>query len=111
MKKNRKYTKEEMYLAVELWKESELSQQKYSLQNGIRYNTFKSWIKKYNNEQKLKKPKGVHTFLPVQVKTPTTEARLLEQSPKEITIIYPSGIEVKCPTDISSVQLKTLLSV
>lgn len=111
MKKNRKYTKEEMYLAVELWKESGLSQQKYSLQNDIRYNTFKSWVKKYNRERKSHQPKGIQTFLPVQVKTPTAEACLLEQPSKEITITYPSGVEVKCPIDISSVQLKTLLTI
>jgi hypothetical protein len=34
MKKNQKYTQEEMYLAIALRKESGLSQQKYCRQNG-----------------------------------------------------------------------------
>lgn len=110
MKKNQKYTKEEMYLAVGLWKESGLSQRKYSLQNDIRYNTFKSWVKKYNGEKKSEKARQATTFLPVQVKaTPLDQP--IERLNKEITITYPSGIEVKCPVDISVVQLKTLLTL
>ena len=110
MKKNQKYTPEEMYLAIELRNESGLSQQKYCRQNGIAYNTFKYWVKKYNGEKKPVKPTQVRTFLPVQVNT-TTEAHLLGHSNNEITITYPNGIEIKCPVDISTIQLKTLLTI
>jgi len=66
MKKNQKYTQEEMYLAIALRNESGLSQQKYCRQNGIAYNTFKYWVKKYNGEKKPVKPTQETTFLPVQ---------------------------------------------
>jgi transposase-like protein len=110
MKNNQKYTQEEMYLAIELWKESGLPQQKYSRQNSIAYNTFKYWVRKYNREKQPVKPVQANTFLPVQVKT-TTEAHLLHHTNKEITITYPNGIEVKCPVDIGTIQLKTLLTI
>ena len=110
MKKNQKYTQEEMYLAIELWKESGLSQQKYCRQNSIAYNTFKYWVKKYNGEKKPVKTDQVNAFLPVQVKT-MADDHLSQHSNKEITITYPNGIEVKCPADIGTMQLKTLLTI
>jgi transposase-like protein len=109
MKNNQKYTQEEMYLAIELWKESGLSQQKYCRGNGIVYNTFKYWVKKYNGKKKPTKPQ-VKTFLPVQVKA-TTEDTKLQQFDKEITITYPNGIELRCSADIGINQLKALLNI
>jgi hypothetical protein len=109
MKKNQKNTQEEMYLAIELWKESGLSQKNYCSENGIVYNTFKYWVKKYNGKKKPVKPQ-VKTFLPIQVNT-TPEAYLLGHSNNEITITYPNGIEIKCPVDISTLHLKTLLAI
>ena len=110
MKKNQKHTQEEMYLAIELWNESGLSQQKYCRQNDIVYNTFKYWVKKYNGERKPPMPTQVKTFLPVQVNTPP-ETHHCGGTNHEITIRYPNGIEVKCPADIHSAQLRTLLTL
>lgn len=48
MRKNQKYTEEEMFLAVELYQESNLSQKDYAIQEGLKVGTFKYWVKKYN---------------------------------------------------------------
>lgn len=110
MKKNQKNTQEEMYLAIELWNESGLSQQKYCLENGIVYNTFKYWVKKYNVEREPSKPTRLKTFLPVQVNT-SPEAHHFGHTNDEITIRYPNGIELKCPAHINSDQLRNLLTL
>jgi transposase-like protein len=52
MKKNQKYNQEEMFLAVELCKESGLSQKEYAIQEGLSLHTFKYWVKKYNVHHK-----------------------------------------------------------
>lgn len=109
MRNNQKYSQEEMYLAIELWKESGLSQQRYCHQNSIALNTFRYWVKKYLKEKKTVKSTRVDSFLPIQVKHVPEDT--YAQHTKELTITYPNGIEVKCPVDISSVQLKTLLTV
>ena len=83
---------------------------KYCHQNGIAYTTFKHWVKKMNREKKTAISSQTNTFLPVQVKT-TIEDHHAEPSNKVITITYPNGIEVKCPVDISTIQLKTLLTI
>ena len=108
MRKNQKYTQADMYKSIDLWKESGLSQQKYSKQNGIAYNTFKYWLKKYQGEKETLKPAMSNSFLPVKIKT--AEDCQLQHTSKTITITYPNGIEVRCPSDISAIQLKTLLT-
>ncbi len=49
-----------MFLAVELWKESGLSQKEYAQQEGISLHTFKYWVKKYNADHKPKPNKNTY---------------------------------------------------
>ena len=46
MRKNQKYSQEEMFMAVELYLESGLSQKKYAIQEGLAEGTFKYWVNK-----------------------------------------------------------------
>jgi transposase-like protein len=110
MRKNQKYTKEEMYMGIELWKESGISQKNYCKQNSLSFNTFKYWLNKYAHENPAAKPAVTNRFLPVQVTT-IKEGNHISHTPKEISIYYPGGIEVRCPSDIGVLQLKTLLSI
>jgi hypothetical protein len=47
VRKNQKYSKEEMYLAIELWQESGLSQVKFCSREKLSVKTFSYWYRKY----------------------------------------------------------------
>jgi transposase-like protein len=53
MRKNQKYSKEEMYLAIELWQESGLSQAKFCSRENLLVKTFSYWYRKYKKEKGL----------------------------------------------------------
>ncbi|WP_372948467.1 IS66 family insertion sequence element accessory protein TnpA [Mariniphaga sp.] len=60
MRKNQKaspatdgYSKEEMYLAIELWQESGLSQSKFCSRENLSVKTFSNWYRKYKKEEGL----------------------------------------------------------
>ena len=114
MKKNQKYTAEEMNLAIELWKESGLSQQKYCTQNHIAISTFKYWQKKLQKEKftrnasRLSGP--VRPFISVDVPS-TIELAMPVPDVGYITISYPNGIQVSCPVNINHEQLRTLIQL
>jgi hypothetical protein len=111
MKKNQKYTQEEMYLAIELWKESGMPQRKYCAQNDLSFSTFKYWQKKYQKELSRHQAKAPsRSFIPVHVpKTITTP--LTETAPVIITITYPNGITVDCPVTIKEELLRNLIRI
>lgn len=108
MQKNQKYTQEEMYLAIELWKESGLSQNQFCNKENISLHTFKYWYKKYRKEKTNPQSKPSQNFIPVQVKA--LNAPIIEEQ-QDITIIYPNGIELQCPLNIPPSLLKTLLNL
>jgi len=51
MRKNQKYNKEEMALAIEMWQESGLSQYEYCNREKLSKSTFSYWLKKYKQER------------------------------------------------------------
>ncbi|MBN2260747.1 MAG: hypothetical protein JW702_09385, partial [Clostridiales bacterium] len=53
MKSNQRYTQEEMYIAIELWKESNLSQHKFCEREGLPQHIFLYWLKKYRNQKRI----------------------------------------------------------
>ena len=71
MRKNQKYSKEEMYLAIELWQESGLSQQvKFCSRENLSVKTFSYWYRKYKKEKGLwgeENKETPDTFIPVKV--------------------------------------------
>lgn len=108
MRKNQKYTKEEMYLAIEIWQESGLSQYKYCKQEGMSRNTFKYWLNKYRNETGKSFP-TTNSFIPVHLSQPK-DRTVGYNKQREITITYPNGTEVNCPVDAPVQLIKALIS-
>ncbi|MFV0266570.1 MAG: IS66 family insertion sequence element accessory protein TnpA, partial [Draconibacterium sp.] len=66
MRKNQRNRKDEMYLAVEKWRESGLSQRKFCKREKLALQTFGYWFRKYRNE-KHRPTKSCETFIPVEV--------------------------------------------
>jgi hypothetical protein len=110
MKKNQKYTHEEMNMAIDLWKESGLSQKSYCNQNNLAYNTFKYWQKKYQADRHDKKPKSSKPFIPVHIPQAIT-TNLPEADTGIISINYPNGVIVNCPIGINIEQIKGLIKL
>ena len=110
MKKNQKYTAEEMNLAIELWKESGLSQQKYCTHNHIAFSTFKYWQKKIQKEKFTSTVKASRPFISVDVPS-TVDLAMPVPDAGYITISYPNGIQVSCPVNINHEQLRTLIQL
>lgn len=110
MQEKRKYNKEEIYLAVEMWQESGLTQQQFCDHENLSVKTFGNWLKKYREEVS---GKGTgcgpgNAFIPVEL--PGSD-NLLPIGGSQIEITYPSGTRVTCPANIGIQQLKTLINL
>ena len=110
MKKNQKYTQKQMYTAIESWKASELSQARFSKENGFSRDTFKYWLKKYRIEKGIGNTLLPGPFIPVEINSLSSPACLTNQE-REITITYPNGIKVTCPSTIGIDQLRELIKL
>jgi transposase-like protein len=110
MRKNQKYTQEEMYIAIELWKESGLSQKKYCKQNHLSLSTFRYWQKKYQKDKSGNDHNTVQSFIPVHIPQ-SIDTSIQVVNPEYITITYPNGIKVNCPVSIHIEQLHTLIKI
>jgi len=108
MRKNQKYTKEEMYLAVELCKESNMTQNEFCKKEGLALGTFKYWQRKYQEQHIHTGSSKSSSFIPIEVAAHDTEQTHNNDS-GYITISYPNGIQVSCPVNISDQQLKALI--
>jgi transposase-like protein len=98
MRKNQKFTKEQMYARIESWKQSGLSQNQFCKEENLSTSTFNYWLKKYKQEKDLvanADSKPVKTFLPVEVTQET-----IHRDKDCITITYPNGIQVCCPVNL-----------
>lgn len=87
-----------MYLAIELWQESGLSQGKFCSRENLSVKTFSYWYKKY---KKGKGPSLEHnkkvsdTFIPVKVSGDRT-SKVLEGEYGRIEVSFPNGVQVSC---------------
>lgn len=94
--------KEEMYLAVELWQESGLSQRAFCEKEGISYQVFGYWLRKFRQ----KKAPGAGKrpgFVDVNVgPSPAAEG---------ISIHYPNGVVLTCSGQLAPQTLKTLIGL
>ena len=113
MRKNQKYSKEEMYLAIELWHESRLSQVKFCSREKLSVKTFSYWLRKYRKEKGIStghSKKTSDTFIPVEIPlsgTPSTDANT---NSGRIEVSFPNGVQMSCPAGIDIAQLKTLIN-
>jgi len=111
MLKNQKYSKEEMYLAVEIWQESDLTKSKFCEREGIAIHTFKYWQKKYNKEKKQSSAKvkqGKEKFIPIEM-SPNASSQYSEVLQLEIT--FPNGVKISCPANMSIQNIKSLIDI
>jgi transposase-like protein len=112
MRKNQKYSKEEMYLAIELWQESGLTQVKFCSRENLSVKTFSYWYRKYKKEKGLsvKENKATpDTFIPVKVSGGRT-ATLGNEGYGRIELSFPNGVRLSCPVGIDIGQLKNLIN-
>jgi transposase-like protein len=98
MRSNQKYTKEEMYVAIEQWKESGQSQTSWCQKNNMCRSTLKYWLKKYHQENASRiNKKSSHkygptsSFIPIDITT-HDNIGLPPDNQKDIIITYPTGI-------------------
>jgi transposase-like protein len=109
MRKNQKYTQQEMYAAIENCKQNKMSYTEYCRKQGISYKSFMYWVRKHKNTQRHTGNEPT-TFLPVEVQAPIAQNGKPHETSTHITIEYPSGIKVHCPVGISPVLLNHLVN-
>jgi len=99
-----------MYLAVELWQESGLSQRKFCVREKLSLQTFGYWLRKYRNEKEAPAEEDqTETFIPVEV----PGAKIIEPSflsSDKIEVSFPNGVRVSCPAGIDIAQLRNLIT-
>ena len=106
MRKNRKFTKADMYAFITKWYESGLSQYQYCKQEQIATSTFSYWLKKYKREQIVPiQQELVKSFIPVEV------ARPMELPVWQVEIAYPNGVRVRCASGTDVNMLKALIGL
>ena len=99
-----------MYLAIELWQESGLSQSKFCVQEKLSLQTFGYWLRKYRNEKGPPTDMNAsETFIPVEVPGAKIEGPSFLSSDK-IEVCFPNGVRLSCPAGIDIAQLKTLIN-
>lgn len=111
MRKNQKYNKEQMYLAIEKWQASGLTQLQFCKREDLSKSTFGYWLKKYRKEKVQPKPsrgKPVKTFIPVEVSRTLVPP---VQDVEQLEITYPNGVKVSCSESINVHQLKTFINI
>jgi hypothetical protein len=112
MRKNQKYSKWEMYHAIELWQESSLSQVKFCSGEKLPVKSFSYWLRKYRKEKGLLEGRGKkasETFIPVEV----SRGRTLNRTNPDygrIELAFPNGVQLSCPVNIDISQLKSLIN-
>lgn len=89
---------------VSQWLISGQSKQIYSAAQGIKYGTFKSWVKQYREPQSMVAKESVSNFVSLDVKSsPVTNAGYAE-------IHYPNGSKLIIHQPIPIEELRRLLS-
>lgn len=98
-----------MYLAIEIWQESRITQAEFCERENIPVSSFYHWVQKYKNEQEsislyLKQYPG---FIPVKVSAPVNA---LSEDPSRIEITFPNGVRLSFPPGTDIIHLKTLIN-
>ena len=99
-----------MFLAIELWQESGLSQCKFCIQEKISLPSFGYWHRKYKKEKVLLpnlELKENEPFIPVKLRDTVHSTA---PTPDHITVSFPNGVQLNCPAGIDIQQLKTLIN-
>jgi len=103
MRKNQKYSKDQMFSLILECENSGLSQEKFFDQHKISKSTFGYWRKKYLKETGHGKRKD--NFIPVKVGT------VKNKSPEVLELVYPNGVRIVCPAGMNLSRLKQLIAL
>ena len=101
-----------MYLAIELWQESGLSQVKFCSREKLSVKTFSYWLRKYRKEKQLSaghSKKGSDIFIPVDISRGRALTNANNNSGR-IEVSFPNGVLLSCPVGIDIGQLKNLIN-
>jgi hypothetical protein len=85
------------------WKESGLSISKFCSLNNIPVNTFRFWLKKFQQEENSKNLQ--QGFIPIHIND--KPGNLADE--KRIEIIYPNGIKITLPSGKSTSFIRSLI--
>ena len=101
-----------MYLAIELWQESGMSQKSFCDRENLSLPTFGYWLRKYKNEQVPEEgSSNQESFIPVNVPGFKSMGRSCEVlNTDQITVSFPNGVQVNCPVGIDMNQLRSLIN-
>ena len=99
-----------MFSHVESCLSGKQSQKTYCERKGIALSTFQYWAKKYREEfSKEEASEETPGFIPVQVQ-PDPEAKQEQHAPGHLHFLFPNGIQVMCPENVSPEVLTRLLN-
>jgi len=100
-----KNRKQEMYTLIEDWQSSGVSRTKYCKDRGMSRSTFRNWLRKYEQDHgpvSSGSPSVPASFVSIEVPSSKED---------ELTITYPNGVQVSCPSGIDQHQLRELVSL
>ncbi|HYQ59027.1 MAG TPA: transposase [Draconibacterium sp.] len=109
MRKNQKYTQQEMYVAIESCMQNKMSYTEFCRKHGISYKSFMYWVRKYKKSHKSTDDIP-ESFLPVKVQSSIANTGKSHETGTYITIEYPSGNKAHCPLNTSPVLLSHLVN-
>ena len=109
MRKNQKYSREEMYLAIEIWQESGLTKTEFCKREGLPVTSFIHWVQKFNREKDNVNylVNNYPGFIPVKVTEPE---KMVQSTDDRIVVSFPNGVKLNLPAGTDITQLKNLIN-
>ena len=99
--------KQEMFGLIEQWRASGLSQRAWCKEVNMARSTFRKWLRRYEDEYGIVSPQ---VDQPPSWSSPSFVSIELPPSGREqLTISYPNGVQLRCPSSIGHDQLKELV--
>ncbi len=100
-------------IAIELWRESGLSQGAFCRREGIARTTFQHWRKRYDptyeksNQKPIRVKKSKEQFISIALEEPSS----ISSSSDHIEIIYQNQVRIKCSASLPPSTLQTLIGL
>jgi hypothetical protein len=98
---------QQMFLMIASWQQSGIHQKAFCEQQGIRYHVFHYWYKKYRDAQL---PAKENSFIPLQVKHPSSAAPITPAAGAHTEIVLPDGRRLLFHQPVSADYLKAIIS-
>ncbi|MGH3499095.1 MAG: IS66 family insertion sequence element accessory protein TnpA [Nocardioidaceae bacterium] len=97
--RNNSEARRQMFEAIELWKQSGLSQRAFCEQQSLKFHTFYYWYKRYKQENNNNSQSA---FLKLQIAKPVAAS--------SVEIHFPDGIRLIFHEPVSSAYIKSIIS-